>query len=177
MAVRELRKGARESLCPFPHFLCLAPRCGPRAHLDHAQKRVARSMVGMGDVKRAIWTARGRAWRAASGGVPRCRCLQQRHLRSHAQLAGLRSKRCSFAPSRTRRPLRAAASLAPRLHADADACQHRVEAVAAHLLLLFPVAKMTEYWVSQARHWCEYCKIYINGSKSSIAFHEQGRKQ
>ena len=35
---------------------------------------------------------------------------------------------------------------------------------------------MTEYWVSQARHWCEYCKIYINGSKSSIAFHEQGRK-
>ena len=54
--------------------------------------------------------------------------------------------------------------------------QHRVEAVAAHLLLLFAATKMTEYWVSQARHWCEYCKIYINGSKSSIAFHEQGRK-
>jgi len=35
---------------------------------------------------------------------------------------------------------------------------------------------MTEYWVSQARHWCEYCKIYINGSKPSIAYHENGRK-
>ena len=35
---------------------------------------------------------------------------------------------------------------------------------------------MTEYWVSQARHWCEYCKIFINGSKPSIAFHENGRK-
>uniref|UniRef100_A0A7S4C0A3 WW domain-containing protein n=1 Tax=Chrysotila carterae TaxID=13221 RepID=A0A7S4C0A3_CHRCT len=35
---------------------------------------------------------------------------------------------------------------------------------------------MTEYWVSQARHWCEYCKIYISGSKPSIAFHENGRK-
>ena len=35
---------------------------------------------------------------------------------------------------------------------------------------------MTEYWVSQARHWCEYCKIFINGSKASIAFHENGKK-
>ena len=34
----------------------------------------------------------------------------------------------------------------------------------------------TEYWVSQARHWCEYCRIFINGSKASIAFHENGRK-
>lgn len=35
---------------------------------------------------------------------------------------------------------------------------------------------MTEYWVSQAKHWCEYCRIYINGNKQSIAFHENGRK-
>jgi len=35
---------------------------------------------------------------------------------------------------------------------------------------------MTEYWVSQARHWCEYCRIFINGTKPSIAFHENGRK-
>ena len=35
---------------------------------------------------------------------------------------------------------------------------------------------MTEYWVSQARHWCEYCRIYIAGNKSSIAFHENGKK-
>jgi hypothetical protein len=30
--------------------------------------------------------------------------------------------------------------------------------------------------VSQARHWCEYCRIYINGTKPSIAFHENGKK-
>ncbi len=30
--------------------------------------------------------------------------------------------------------------------------------------------------MSQARHWCEYCKIFINGSKPSIQFHENGRK-
>ena len=35
---------------------------------------------------------------------------------------------------------------------------------------------MTEYWVSQAKHWCEYCRIYIAGNKSSIAFHENGKK-
>lgn len=35
---------------------------------------------------------------------------------------------------------------------------------------------MTEYWVSQAKHWCEYCRIYIGGSKQSIAFHEAGKK-
>ena len=35
---------------------------------------------------------------------------------------------------------------------------------------------MTEYWVSQAKHWCEYCRIYIGGSKQSIAFHENGKK-
>jgi WW domain-binding protein 4 len=30
--------------------------------------------------------------------------------------------------------------------------------------------------VSQAKHWCEYCKIFISGSKPSIAFHDNGRK-
>ena len=35
---------------------------------------------------------------------------------------------------------------------------------------------MTEFWVSQAKHWCEYCRIYIGGSKQSIAFHEAGKK-
>ena len=35
---------------------------------------------------------------------------------------------------------------------------------------------MTEYWVSQAKHWCEYCRIFIGGSKQSIAFHENGKK-
>ena len=39
-----------------------------------------------------------------------------------------------------------------------------------------PATNMTEYWVSQARHWCEYCRIYIAGNKSSIAFHENGKK-
>ena len=36
--------------------------------------------------------------------------------------------------------------------------------------------RRTEYWVSQARHWCEYCRIFIGGSKQSIAFHENGKK-
>eukprot|EP00743_Colponemidia_sp_Colp-15_P002722 GILK01002948.1.p2 GENE.GILK01002948.1~~GILK01002948.1.p2 ORF type:complete len:133 (+),score=26.49 GILK01002948.1:183-581(+) len=35
---------------------------------------------------------------------------------------------------------------------------------------------MTEYWVSQAKHWCPYCKIFINGSKSSVSAHDQGLK-
>ena len=35
---------------------------------------------------------------------------------------------------------------------------------------------MTEYWVSQARHWCEFCRIWTAGNKSSIAFHESGKK-
>jgi len=30
--------------------------------------------------------------------------------------------------------------------------------------------------VSQAKHWCEYCKIFIGGHNASIAFHENGRK-
>ena len=30
--------------------------------------------------------------------------------------------------------------------------------------------------MSQAKHWCEYCRIYIAGNKSSIAFHENGKK-
>jgi hypothetical protein len=35
---------------------------------------------------------------------------------------------------------------------------------------------MTTYWVSQAKHWCEYCRIFIGGSQQSIAFHENGKK-
>lgn len=35
---------------------------------------------------------------------------------------------------------------------------------------------MTEYWVSQARHWCEYCRVYIAANKQSIAAHEGGKK-
>ena len=35
---------------------------------------------------------------------------------------------------------------------------------------------MTEYWVSKAKHWCEFCRIFIDGSKASIAFHENGKK-
>lgn len=30
--------------------------------------------------------------------------------------------------------------------------------------------------MSQSRHWCEYCRIYINGTKQTIAYHENGRK-
>lgn len=35
---------------------------------------------------------------------------------------------------------------------------------------------MTEFWKSGARHWCTYCKIFINGTKPSIAYHENGKK-
>ena len=35
---------------------------------------------------------------------------------------------------------------------------------------------MTEFWKSGARHWCTYCKIFINGTKPSIAYHESGKK-
>ena len=34
---------------------------------------------------------------------------------------------------------------------------------------------MTEYWVSQARHWCEYRCVYIAANKQSIAAHEGGK--
>ena len=37
-------------------------------------------------------------------------------------------------------------------------------------------ASMTEFWKSGARHWCTYCKLFINGTKPSIAYHENGKK-
>ncbi|KAI8087052.1 uncharacterized protein B0P05DRAFT_533504 [Gilbertella persicaria] len=33
---------------------------------------------------------------------------------------------------------------------------------------------MADYWVSQQRHWCKYCKKYIQNNKPSIALHEAG---
>lgn len=30
--------------------------------------------------------------------------------------------------------------------------------------------------MSQKRHWCEYCRLYIAGTPASIAFHENGKK-
>ena len=35
---------------------------------------------------------------------------------------------------------------------------------------------MTEYWVSQAKHWCTYCKQWISANKHEIKRHEEGRK-
>jgi len=35
---------------------------------------------------------------------------------------------------------------------------------------------MTEYWISGAKFWCEYCKIYIADNKSSRGLHENGKK-
>ncbi|RIA94479.1 hypothetical protein C1645_561485 [Glomus cerebriforme] len=35
---------------------------------------------------------------------------------------------------------------------------------------------MSEYWVSQQKHWCQYCRIYIADNKPSRTMHEQGKK-
>lgn len=35
---------------------------------------------------------------------------------------------------------------------------------------------MSEYWVSQGRKMCTYCKCWTADNKASIAFHEQGKK-
>eukprot|EP00241_Pyramimonas_parkeae_P006825 CAMPEP_0114233958 /NCGR_PEP_ID=MMETSP0058-20121206/5458_1 /TAXON_ID=36894 /ORGANISM="Pyramimonas parkeae, CCMP726" /LENGTH=330 /DNA_ID=CAMNT_0001345615 /DNA_START=41 /DNA_END=1034 /DNA_ORIENTATION=+ len=35
---------------------------------------------------------------------------------------------------------------------------------------------MTEYWVSQGNHWCEYCKCWMNNNPKTIAIHTQGPK-
>ena len=35
---------------------------------------------------------------------------------------------------------------------------------------------MTEFWVSEARHWCEFCRCWTAGNKSSIGFHENGKR-
>uniref|UniRef100_A0A7S4PPC7 Matrin-type domain-containing protein n=1 Tax=Guillardia theta TaxID=55529 RepID=A0A7S4PPC7_GUITH len=33
---------------------------------------------------------------------------------------------------------------------------------------------MTEFWVSKAKHWCKYCKCWMNDSKMAITKHESG---
>ncbi|GAB4816832.1 hypothetical protein N2152v2_003878 [Parachlorella kessleri] len=35
---------------------------------------------------------------------------------------------------------------------------------------------MTEFWVSQKKHWCEYCKVWMQDNPHSRAVHEQGTK-
>ncbi|KAH9532722.1 hypothetical protein CY35_18G013500 [Sphagnum magellanicum] len=35
---------------------------------------------------------------------------------------------------------------------------------------------MTEYWVSQGKKWCDYCKIYIANNPSSLRNHEYGQR-
>ncbi|CAB4445659.1 unnamed protein product [Rhizophagus irregularis] len=36
--------------------------------------------------------------------------------------------------------------------------------------------QLSEYWVSQQKHWCQYCRIYIADNKPSRTMHEQGKK-
>lgn len=38
------------------------------------------------------------------------------------------------------------------------------------------IASMTEYWVSQPKHWCEYCRCWIQNNPGSILHHEQGTR-
>lgn len=35
---------------------------------------------------------------------------------------------------------------------------------------------MTTFWVSQGKHWCKICKLWIQPDKQSILNHEQGKK-
>jgi len=35
---------------------------------------------------------------------------------------------------------------------------------------------MTEYWKSQARKFCDFCKCWISDNKASISFHENGKR-
>eukprot|EP00288_Rhodomonas_lens_P002747 CAMPEP_0177727758 /NCGR_PEP_ID=MMETSP0484_2-20121128/20496_1 /TAXON_ID=354590 /ORGANISM="Rhodomonas lens, Strain RHODO" /LENGTH=114 /DNA_ID=CAMNT_0019240441 /DNA_START=69 /DNA_END=409 /DNA_ORIENTATION=- len=35
---------------------------------------------------------------------------------------------------------------------------------------------MTEYWVSQAKYWCKFCKCWMTDSKSARSRHEQGNR-
>ncbi|CAM6040515.1 unnamed protein product [Sphagnum compactum] len=39
-----------------------------------------------------------------------------------------------------------------------------------------PHPDMTEYWVSQGKKWCDYCKIYIANNPSSLRNHEYGQR-
>ena len=36
--------------------------------------------------------------------------------------------------------------------------------------------KMCDFWVSQARHYCNYCKVWTSGSKESVRRHEEGAR-
>ena len=35
---------------------------------------------------------------------------------------------------------------------------------------------MTEYWVSNAKHWCKFCKIWISGNPIQVKQHETGNR-
>ena len=35
---------------------------------------------------------------------------------------------------------------------------------------------MADYWVSQAKHWCKFCQVWLPNDKWNIAKHEQGRR-
>lgn len=35
---------------------------------------------------------------------------------------------------------------------------------------------MTEYWVSQGKKWCEYCKVFIANNAASLRNHEVGQR-
>ncbi|XP_074274001.1 zinc finger protein ZOP1 [Silene latifolia] len=35
---------------------------------------------------------------------------------------------------------------------------------------------MTEYWVSQGNHWCDFCKIYLSNNPATIRNHELGTR-
>ncbi|KAI9264779.1 ZIP zinc transporter-domain-containing protein [Sporodiniella umbellata] len=34
---------------------------------------------------------------------------------------------------------------------------------------------MSDYWVSQQKHWCKYCKKFVANNKPSISLHESGQ--
>ena len=35
---------------------------------------------------------------------------------------------------------------------------------------------MTEYWKSQAKKFCDFCKCWIADNKASVTFHENGKR-
>lgn len=35
---------------------------------------------------------------------------------------------------------------------------------------------MSEYWKSQAKFWCKFCKIYVTDNKISRQNHDNGKK-
>ena len=35
---------------------------------------------------------------------------------------------------------------------------------------------MGEYWVSQAKHYCKFCSVWVSDNKMSIQLHETGAK-